>query len=46
MIKIFGNSLCKPLELIFKSCTTKGEFPSEWKKANVVPVCKKMISNR
>ena len=38
MIKICGNSLCKPLELIFKSCVIKGEFPSEWKKASVVPV--------
>ena len=41
MIKICGNSLCKPLEIIFKSCIIKGEFPSEWKKANVVSVHKK-----
>ena len=46
MIKICGNSLCKPLELIFKSCVIKGEFSSEWKKANVVPVHKKATSNR
>ena len=41
MIKIRGNSLCKPLEMIFKSCTIKGELPSEWKKPNVVLVHKK-----
>ena len=29
------------LEIIFKSCIGKGQFPSEWKKANVVPVNKK-----
>ena len=41
MIKICGKSLCKPLEMIFKSRIQKGEYPSEWKKANVVPVHKK-----
>ena len=41
MIKICGNSLCKLLEMICKSCIIKGEFSSEWKKANVVPVHKK-----
>ena len=41
MIKICIKSLCKPLEMIFKSCIIKGEYPSEWKKANVVPVHKK-----
>ena len=46
LIKIRGNSLCKPLELIFKSCVTKGEFTSEWKKAYVVPGHKKLVSNR
>ena len=41
MIKICGKSLCKPLEMIFKSCIKKVEYPSEWKKANVVPAHKK-----
>ena len=41
MIKSCGKPLCKPLEMIFKSCLIKGEYPSEWKKANVVPVHKK-----
>ena len=31
--------------MIFKSFIKKGEFPSEWKKANVVPAHKKMKSN-
>ena len=46
MIKICGNSLWEPLEMIFKSCIIKGEFPSEWKKANAVLVHKKATSNR
>ena len=46
MIKICGNSLCKPLEMIFKSCIIKGEFPSEWKIPTVVPVHKNVTSNR
>ena len=45
MIKICGNSLCKPLEMIFKSYIIKGELPSEWKKANVVPVHEKSMEN-
>ena len=28
--------------MIFKSCIIKGEFPSEWKKANVVPLHRKI----
>ena len=41
MMKLCDASLCKPLELIFKSCLEKGKFPLEWKKANVVPAYKK-----
>ena len=37
MLKICGESISKPLKIIFKSCTKKGQFPNEWKKANVVP---------
>ena len=36
MWKLCGESIYKPLNLIFKFC-----FPSEWKKAYVVPVFKK-----
>ena len=38
MIKLCGNSICKPLSIIFNDCLNKGKFPHEWKKANVVPV--------
>ena len=40
-LKICGESISKPLEIIFKSCIEKGQFPNKWKKANVVPVHKK-----
>ena len=38
MLKTCGNSIYKPIQLIFRSCLENGKFPSEWKKANVVPV--------
>ena len=41
MIKLYGDSIYKPLEMIFKSCLKQGFFPVEWEKANVVPVHKK-----
>ena len=39
--KICGSSIYKPLEMIFKQCIETGFFPSEWKKANIVPIHKK-----
>ena len=45
MIRICGNELVKPLELIFRSCIRNSYFPSVWKRANVVPVHKKLIKN-
>ena len=41
MLKICGSSICRPLQLICKSCLDRGKFPQEWKKANFVPVHKK-----
>ena len=41
MLQIYGKSIRKPLKNILKSCFEKGCFPSDWKKANVVPVHKK-----
>ena len=41
MLKICGSSIYKPLEIIFKQGIETGFFPSEWKKANVVPIHKK-----
>ena len=41
MIKLFGISICKTLEIIFQNCLHSGKFPPEWKKANVVPTFKR-----
>ena len=40
-LKICGEFISKPLEIMFKSCIKKCQFPTEWKKVNVVPVHKK-----
>ena len=41
MLKICGDSICRPLSIIFKICLRTGIFPLEWKKANIVPIHKK-----
>ena len=41
MIKICDASICKPLELIFRSSLENGKYPTEWKKGYVVPTHKK-----
>ena len=41
MIKICDTFICRPLKLIFQSCLKSRKFPTEWKKADVVPVHKK-----
>ena len=41
MLKMCGNSIYKPLQLIFRSCIENWKLPSEWKEANAVPVHKK-----
>ena len=41
MIKICDTSIRRPLKLIFQSCLESRKFPTEWEKANVVPVHKK-----
>ena len=45
ILKIFGKSICKPLELIFRNCLAAGKFPLIWKKANVIPIHKKNEKN-
>ena len=42
MIKVCGKSFCKPPQLIFSQCIDTGSFPLERKKANGVPVHKKV----
>ena len=41
MSKICGDSVCRPLNIIFKTSLCTGKFPLEWKKANIVPIHKK-----
>ena len=41
MLKIFGDSICVSLKMIFKQALVTGIFPSEWKKENIVPIHKK-----
>ena len=41
MLKICGSTVCRLLQIIYKSCIDKVNFPQEWKKANVVPLHKK-----
>ena len=40
MLKICGDSICRPLSIIFKTWLRTGIFPLEWKKANI-PIHKK-----
>ena len=40
MLKIYGSSIYKPLEIILKQCIETAVFPSEWKKADIAPVHK------
>ena len=42
MIKICSKSLTVPLKIIFEQSLKEGRFPAIWKKANVVPVQKKI----
>ena len=41
MLQLCGNSVCKPLELIFKQSMESGSFTPEWKEENVDPIHKK-----
>ena len=43
MIKLCGNSIFKPLSIIFNDSLKEGTFPSDWKKAHVVPVHRKGV---
>ena len=44
MLKICGDTIRKPLELIFKKALTTGLFPSEWKKGNIFLATKKVTN--
>ena len=45
MMKICASSISKPLVILFRNCLKSECSPKEWKKANIVPVHKKMINN-
>ena len=45
MIKLCGNSICLPLQIIFANIVFTGIFPDKWKMANVTPVHKKENKN-
>ena len=41
MIKIRDSMIVEPLYMIFEKCLVTGQYPSIWKKANIIPVHKK-----
>ena len=45
MIKLCASAIAKPLSVLFRNCFENECFPEEWKKAYIVPVYKKMMSN-
>ena len=45
MLKLCDKSICKPYNIIFKSCLTQDIIPSEWKRANFLPIPKKTTSS-
>ena len=45
MLQLSQKSILKPIKRIFENCLRTKLFPDQWKKANVVPIHKKVISN-
>ena len=41
MSKICDSTIVEPLCMIFEKCLETGQYPSIWKKANIIPVHKK-----
>ena len=45
MVKLCNlTKITKPLSIVNKSCLQQGVFPDEWKKGNIIPLCKKTLS--
>ena len=42
MIKIYADATAHPLTLIFQNSLGAGIFANDWKKANIVPIHKKI----
>ena len=45
MIKMCASSTAKPLAILFRNCLESEFFPKEGKKANIVPIHKKMTNS-
>ena len=41
MLKLCGESIRRPLKIIFKTFLNTDKLPLKWKKGNVVPIHKK-----
>ena len=41
MLKKYKDSICRPLNIVIKTCLRTGKFPLEWKKVSVAPIYKK-----
>ena len=41
MLKICDDSICRPLNIVFKTCLCTGKFPLKWQKANIALIHKK-----
>ena len=46
MLKICGDSICRPLSIIFKTCLRMVIFLLEWKKVNIVPIHTKKLTEK
>ena len=44
MLKLCGDAICEPLEMIFNQEVISGSFLSGWKKTKIVPINKKVTS--
>ena len=45
IIQMFGQSISKPLFIIYSNCIKQSYFPKNWKMGNVIPVHKKNEKN-
>ena len=41
MLKLCGNAICEPLQLIFNQALVSRSFPCDWKKDYTIPIHKK-----
>ena len=41
MLKLCGDAICEPLQMIFNQPLISASFPFDWKKASIAPIHKK-----